>query len=162
LKVKENKLAAPCGLYCGACIDYLIYKSCHGCGCGCGVCDSSGHHERCNIYKCCVEQRNYKACSECEEFPCSALIMFCHSPVWLHHLPVIENLRRRKAVGPVKWVEEQIDTWSNEWYLRRWLWLQKECEKRLEKSLEESKDILSEKKSFTQDKERNFQFAREG
>ena len=29
-------------------------------------------------------------------------------------------------------------------------------EKRLEKSLEESKDILSEKKSFMQDKERNF------
>ncbi len=75
--------------------------------------------------------------------------MFCHSPVWLHHLPVIENLRRRKAVGPVKWVEEQMDTWSSEWYLRSWLWLQKECEKRLKKSLEESKDILSEKGKLT-------------
>lgn len=42
MKVEENKLAAPCGLYCGACIDYLIYKSCHGCGCncvGCGECE---------------------------------------------------------------------------------------------------------------------------
>jgi len=60
-------------------------------------------------------------------------------------LPVIENLRRRRAVGSEKWVKEQKDNWSNEWYLRRWLWLQKECEKRLEKSLEESKDIFSEK-----------------
>jgi hypothetical protein len=54
-------------------------------------------------------------------------------------------LRRRKTVGSEKWVKEQKDNWSNEWYLRRWLWLQKECEKRLEKSLEESKDIFSEK-----------------
>jgi hypothetical protein len=61
-------------------------------------------------------------------------------------LPVIENLRRRKAVGSGKWVKEQKDSWNNEWYLQRWLWLQKECEKRLEKSLEESKDVLSQKK----------------
>jgi hypothetical protein len=60
-------------------------------------------------------------------------------------LPVIENLRRRKTVGSEKWVQEQKDNWSNEWYLQRWLWLQKECEKRLEKSLEESKDIFSER-----------------
>ncbi len=146
LKTDEEKLAAPCGLYCGACIDYLVYKSCHGCGCECGKCDASGHHKRCNIYKCCVEQKHNKACCECEEFPCSMLIRFCYSPVWLHHLPVIENLRRRKTIGSEKWVKEQEEIWSNEWYLRRWLWFQKQCEKRLERSLEESKDIFSEKK----------------
>ena len=144
--VGEEKLAAPCGLYCGACIDYLVYKSCHGCSCECGKCDASGHHERCNIYRCCVEQQGNEACYECEEFPCSILIRFCHSPVWRHHLPVIENLRRRKAIGTERWVKEQEENWSNEWYLRRWLWFQKECKKRLERSLEESKDIFSEKK----------------
>lgn len=147
LKTDEDlKLAAPCGLYCGACIDYLVYKSCHGCACECGKCDASGHRETCSIYKCCFEQRGNKACYECEEFPCSILIRFCYSPVWLHHLPVIENLRRRKTIGSEKWVKEQKENWSNEWYLRRWLWLQKECEKRLERSLEETKDIFSEKK----------------
>jgi hypothetical protein len=142
--VEEEKLAAPCGLYCGACIDYLIYKSCHGCNCECGKCDASGHHETCDIYRCC-EQRSIEACYECKEFPCSQLIRFCYNPVWLHHLPVIENSRRRKTIGTKKWLKEQEETWSNEWYLRRWLWFQKECEKRLEQSLKQSKDISSEK-----------------
>ena len=146
MEVEEEKLAAPCGLYCGACIDYLIYKSCHGCGCKCGKCDSSGHHEKCNIYKCCVEKRSNKDCSECKEFPCSILIRFCYNPVWLHHLPIIENLRRRKAIGTEKWLKEQKEIWRNEWYLRRWLWLPKECENRLKRSLEESEAIFSWKK----------------
>ena len=29
---EDSKLAAPCGLYCGACIDHLVHKNCHGCG----------------------------------------------------------------------------------------------------------------------------------
>jgi hypothetical protein len=70
------------------------------------------------------------------------LIRFCYNPVWLHHLPIIENLRRRKAIGTEKWLKEQEEIWSNEWYLQRWLWLQKECEKRLERSSQESKNIV--------------------
>ena len=138
----EEKLAAPCGLYCGACIDYLVYKNCHGCGCECGKCEASSHHERCDIYKCCVEQRDHEACYRCKEFPCSILIRFCYNPVWLHHLSVIENLRRHKAIGTKKWLKEQKENWSNEWYLQRWLWFQKECENRLKRSLEESKNVF--------------------
>jgi len=145
LGLAEEKLAAPCGLYCGACIDYLIYKSCHGCGCECGKCDAIGHHRQCDIYKCCVEQRGLKACSECEDFPCSLLTQFCYNPVWLHHLPVIENLRRRRTIGTEKWLKEQEKIWENEWYLRRWIWLQKECEGRLKKSSKESKAFCLEK-----------------
>jgi ribulose kinase len=66
--------------------------------------------------------------------------------VWLHHSTVIENLRRQEAKGAEKWLEEQKEAWSNEWLLQRWLWLQRECEKRLKRSLEESKDMLSGKK----------------
>ena len=132
--IRENKLAAPCGLYCGACIDYLVYRRCHGCGCNCVSCAASPHHRQCDIYKCCVEQRGHEACYECEEFPCSMLIQFCHNPVWLHHLPVIENLRRRKTIGTGRWLKEQKRTWSNEWYLKRWLWFQRECENRLKGS----------------------------
>jgi hypothetical protein len=128
--------AAPCGLYCGACIDYLIYKNCHVCGCECGKCAASEHHNQCDIYKCCVEKKELNACSECPDFPCSLLIQFCYNPIWLHHLPVIENLRRRKAVGTEKWLKEQKNVWKNEWHLQKWLWLQKECEERLKKSFE--------------------------
>jgi len=133
----ENKLAAPCGLYCGACIDYLVYRKCHSCGCNCESCATSPHHRQCDIYKCCVEQRGHAVCYECEEFPCSPLIQFCYNPVWLHHLPIMENLRRRKVIGTGRWLKEQEKAWSNEWYLKRWLWLQKECENRLKSSLKE-------------------------
>lgn len=143
--IKDNKLAAPCGLYCGACVDYLVYKKCHGCGCDCGECAASAHHRQCDIYNCCVKQRGHEACYECEEFPCSMLIQFCYNPVWLHHLPVLENLRRRKTIGTGRWLKEQKRTWSNEWYLKRWLWFQRECENRLKGSLEESKSTLTEK-----------------
>jgi len=142
----DSRLGTPCGLYCGACIDFLIYKNCHGCGCNCEECSASAHHKSCDIYKCCVEQKHHETCNDCNEFPCSKVIQFCYNPVWLHHLPVIENLRRQKAIGIRKWLEEQKESWSNEWYLQRWIWLQKECESRLEKSLEESKSIFTNKK----------------
>jgi hypothetical protein len=137
---ERNELAAPCGLYCGACIDYLVHMSCHGCGCDCTACAATEHHRSCDIYKCCVEHKGHRICNECTEFPCSKLIQFCYNPIWLHHLTVIENLRRQKALGTKKWLGEQKDIWGDEWYLQRWLKLQKECENRLEQSLRESKN----------------------
>jgi len=140
-KSTDEIFATPCGLYCGACIDRLVHKSCHGCGCNCGKCDTVGHHQECNIYQCCVEQRKLSNCSECADFPCTQLIQFCYNPVWMHHFPVLENLRRRKAVGTKKWLEEQKLFWKNEWYRRAWLWFQKECEDRFRKFKEESKTL---------------------
>ena len=127
----DLKLAAPCGLYCGSCVDYLEYKSCHGCRCTCGGCAGLEHQGSCDIYKCCVDKKSLDTCASCDEMPCSMLIQFCYSPIWDHHLPVIEDLRRQKAVGTENWVKEQREVWSNEWYLKRWVWLQKECEKKL-------------------------------
>jgi len=144
-KVDDKKLAAPCGLYCGSCIDYSLYKHCHGCGCNCGTCAASEHHRRCEIYKCCIGQKKFETCAECKELPCSNLIRFCYSPVWLHHLPVIENLRRQKNIGTAEWLREQKEAWSSEWHLQRWLWLQKDCESRLKRSQEESKHVLAKK-----------------
>jgi len=139
--VTDAKLAAPCGLYCGACIDRLVHKSCHGCGCSCGECDATKHHQQCNIYQCCVSKKKLADCSECSEFPCTQLIQFCYNPVWMHHLPVIENLKRRRTVGMERWLEEQKRFWENEWYRRAWLWLQRKCEEQLKRYLEESKTL---------------------
>ncbi len=133
-----KRLVAPCGLYCGACVDYLDYKSCHGCHCTCESCASSEHHGSCDIYKCCVSEKRLDTCKGCEEMPCSKLIQFCFSPIWFHHQPVIENLRRQKTVGTENWAKEQREFWRNEWYLKRWLWLQKECEGRLKRFREET------------------------
>jgi hypothetical protein len=136
-KINDKKLAAPCGLYCGACIAYSV-KDCHGCGCNCGACDAIEHHKSCEIYKCCVQKAHLEACCECENFPCSLLIRFCNDPVWRTHLAVIENLRRRKKIGSDKWLEEQEQVWKNQRYLNRWLWFQKECAKRNTESKKES------------------------
>jgi hypothetical protein len=38
-------------------------------------------------------------------------------------------------------LKEQQDIWKSEWYLQRWLWLQKECENKLERSREESTEL---------------------
>jgi hypothetical protein len=141
LKTEKSDLtwAAPCGLYCGACIDNLEHKSCHGCGCECGGCAAIEHHKTCNIYQCCVIQKKLNDCSECPDFPCTQLIQFCYSPVWQHHFPVIENLRRRKAIGTEEWLREQKSFWRKyEWYLRAWLWLQRECEGRLKSFKQDS------------------------
>jgi hypothetical protein len=59
----------------------------------------------------------------------------------MHHLPVIENLKRRRRVGMEKWLEEQRAFWENEWYRHAWLWFQRKCEERLKRYLEESKPL---------------------
>jgi hypothetical protein len=41
-------------------------------------------------------------------------------------------------VGTEKWLKEQREIWSSEWYLKRWLWLQKECEKKLQRFQKET------------------------
>jgi len=143
----RSKLAAPCGLYCGVCIAYLVSKSCHGCGCTCGSCAASTHHNECEIYKCCVREANLEACCECEDFPCSLLIRFCNDPVWRTHLVVIENLRRRRKTGADGWLEEQEQTWKNRKDVRRWLWFQKECIDRRRESLKESENISASTKN---------------
>jgi hypothetical protein len=85
-----------------------------------------------------VNQKGLDSCGDCEDLPCSKLIQFCFSPILFHHLPIIENLRRLKTVGAEKWEEEQKEAWSNEWYIERWLWLQKECETGLKRFREET------------------------
>jgi len=44
------------------------------------------------------------------------------------------------------WLKEQKETWSNDWYLRRWLWFQEEHGDWLKRSRKEIGDIFSEKK----------------
>lgn len=134
----DLKLAAPCGLYCGVCVDYLD-KICHGCHCTCGTCGSSECHEECGIHKCCVEEKGLDTCCDCSELPCSKLIQFCYSPIWSTHFPIIENLRRQKIIGIEKWVKEQREVWSNEKNLKRRVWQEKECKNELQKF--QKKDI---------------------
>jgi hypothetical protein len=123
----DTSLAAPCGLYCGACSDLLLDQVCHGCGCGCDQCAAEPHHEVCAIYRCCVLEKGLVACAECEELPCTRVIQFAYDPIWRTHRPIIENLRRMRRIGADAWLTEQAAYWADQRRLERWLDLHREC-----------------------------------
>jgi len=61
----EEKLIAPCGLYCGWCPYYLVGTkefSCPGCW----------ERKKCNIRDC-AKSKGLKLCTFCPEFPCEKL-----------------------------------------------------------------------------------------
>ena len=71
------KLAAPCGLYCGACKFYLVDK-CEGC--------KKKREEKCPIWKC-AENLGMRFCGECEHFPCEKnYIVPALSKQWLDEI----------------------------------------------------------------------------
>jgi hypothetical protein len=101
----KDDVLAPCGLYCGVCLDNIVNEVCHGCGCGCGACAGDYHSHHCDISQC-ASSRGFETCAECDEMPCTALINFAYHPFAIHHLPVIENLRRLHKVGKERFLEE--------------------------------------------------------
>ncbi len=124
----KHSLAAPCGLYCGICRDQ-INGECHGCGCKCGKCAGQAHAEGCTIAAC-ARKKGLVSCGQCDDLPCTHLIQFTLSPEWRTHSPCIENLRRRKKVGTVRWLREQEAYWRDENNRRSWLRLYDECSQR--------------------------------
>ncbi len=126
--VNGATLAPACGLYCGACGDHAA-KTCHGCGCDCGRCAGKGHARACEIAKC-AEGRKLAHCGECGDFACTRLVGFCFDPVWRTHLPVIEDLRRRKAIGTDKWLAEQAEYWRDGDRLAARIAMHAECERK--------------------------------
>ena len=57
--VKDHKLIAYCGLYCGTCGKYLNGK--------CPGCTENAKAGWCKVRSCNIEN-NYKSCAECKEF----------------------------------------------------------------------------------------------
>ena len=125
---ERRKLAAPCGLYCGNCSKLLLDKTCHGCGCDCGQCAAGPHRTACAIYRCCITaERGLEGCAECDDFPCTRIIQFAYDPIWRTHLPILENLRRRRRIGVEGWLDEQAAYWADQRRLDRWIQLHREC-----------------------------------
>lgn len=122
----KSKLAAVCGLYCGICSNY-VDGTCHGCGCQADDCFAGKKHEVCAIYKCAFN-KGLNDCSSCEDFPCTELIQFTFDPILRTHLPVLENLRRRKKLGTEKWIKEQEKYWKrNKDRFEEWIKFHREC-----------------------------------
>lgn len=122
--VLDYRHDAACGLYCGACdvlranttgsIEALAGKwgvdpddlICQGC-----QTDTIGVFCRDCGFRECTRSKGIAHCSECDEFPCDALVRFRDDEV-PHHSGVLRNLEEMREVGVERWLEDQRARWS--------------------------------------------------
>jgi len=105
-----EELAAPCGLYCGACPLYKAQTDrvlaeklaprlglpveacvCSGCRAQKGRVSVMGE-EVCDTYDCCVNERGLDFCYRCPDFPCSKLAPCADRATEIPHNTKIYNL----------------------------------------------------------------------
>ena len=91
--MKHYKGRVPtCGIFCGDCPNYVRErKNCCGAETNCKI-------RKCVIYKCSVEKKGLRFCSECKTFPCVRFKKFAET--WLKlGQNLIENQALLKEVG---------------------------------------------------------------
>lgn len=128
---KDNaKLAAACGLYCGACPVFkatedraLAEKIAQNMGIpidrvGCRGCrDEKGHiplmgEPVCPTYQCCVEQRGLQFCYQCQDFPCLKLAPAADKAQTLPHNTKVYNSVLLQKLGLEKWLQMAPQLWG--------------------------------------------------
>jgi len=130
---EREKLAAPCGLYCGACSIYIARKrgdeaavntmakriseargseirpeediTCNGCLSS----QLAIFCRQCDMRTCAVE-KGVTHCAQCSEFPCPTITDF-NDDGRPHHSEVLDNVRRQQETGIDAWLDEQEDRW---------------------------------------------------
>jgi hypothetical protein len=97
----ENKLATPCGLYCGECLHYR--KPCKGCV----PSDGRPSWGKCETYACTI-RKNVEHCGRCIEFPCRRFLNQYSRELgpWRVFYKAGQLLYREK-VGTAAWVREK-------------------------------------------------------
>ncbi len=109
----ENRyLAAVCGLYCGIC-EYEEGQ-CSGCTAieGRPSWVAEVGRDVCNLYDCCVNDRDLEHCGMCPDLPCE-MFSSSHDPSLTGEQARedIANRRktliRRRHIGTERWLEEQ-------------------------------------------------------
>jgi len=132
----NEKLVAPCGLYCGACSGYLTTNGlrpgsgsskpameCDGC---LGGGRTIGHVSNCAIRKCATAKSKTQRCSDCPEFPCDIITDFNNDGI-THHGEVLENLRQLRAMGIKDWTKHEMDRWRCSKCPTTLAWYDAEC-----------------------------------
>ncbi len=103
---------APCGIYCKGCLGVKTYN-CKGCR------EQKGQVKdfpTCKTYKCCVINKGFNFCHECEEFPCVKLQPIVNFEIFMPHNSKIYNLLMIKKHGIVEWnntCEEKTNLYYN-------------------------------------------------
>jgi hypothetical protein len=128
-----ERIAAPCGLYCGACsilsgvrrgdMAFLDLAAL-------GVAEYLGHPVKAADLRCegclsevraapcrecairsCAISKGVTRCAECADFPCEVITAFNNDGM-PHHGEVLRNIRRQREIGVEKWVAEQEARWQ--------------------------------------------------
>ncbi len=115
LDIEEMNLAAPCGIYCGACRHYLARSK--------GMLEERGLRVGCEgcrvrdkqcvfIKKLCplIRKKEMDFCFECEDFPCEDRKKL-DQLYSRFDVDLLDNLLRMKKVGVKEWLKEQEDKW---------------------------------------------------
>jgi hypothetical protein len=124
---KIEELAAPCGLFCGACpvfkatenrelaeklvpriglpVEMVRCRGCHG-----EEGKVLGKDTACVNYQC-ITARGYTFCYECPDFPCLKLAPAAHRADAIPHNQKVYNLVLIQKLGLEKWAEEVENIW---------------------------------------------------
>lgn len=110
-------MAAPCGIYCGFCRQYLVLKKNlleeKGFKMGCKGCRI--RNKNCAfIRRDCpaLRKKELEFCYECDKFPCQNLKKISNTYTERYSLSLIENLKRMKEVGVDTWLQEQEELYT--------------------------------------------------
>lgn len=113
----DNNLAAPCGIYCGACRQYLLWKKDlleeRGYKMGCKGCRI--RNKNCAfIRRDCpaLKKKELDYCYECEQFPCQKLQKIDSKYQERYSVNLVENLKRNEEIGVEKWLQEQRELYT--------------------------------------------------
>ena len=126
--MSSNKdLVSACGLYCGACGIYLatqendsekllqyavvLNQTIEETLCdGCAAKRKSLHCSKMCIFIVCILKKGVNFCTDCNEFPCQALIDFKSKTP--HRIEIIDSQNRMREIGIENWLIEMKDYFS--------------------------------------------------
>ena len=93
-----------CGLDCVLCARYYTEgkSKCHGCGSA-----YSYAAVGCKIFRCCVKEKNFETCAECNDFLCSKLEGADKYDSFVTHRKMVPNLKFIKKHGIEEFLSEQ-------------------------------------------------------
>jgi len=113
----DNNLAAPCGIYCGACRQYLLWKK--------DLLEERGYKQGCKgcrirnkncafIRRDCptLRKKEIDFCYECDQFPCQKLQKIDTHYQEKYSVNMVKNLKRIEEIGVEKWLQEQEELYT--------------------------------------------------
>ncbi|MBN1498308.1 MAG: DUF3795 domain-containing protein [Spirochaetes bacterium] len=124
----DKQLAAPCGLYCGACGVYIATQEnneklrekfagafgvtpaqAHCAGCLSDDPESIFLYCRVCPIKSCTKEKKIEGCFQCDEFPCAKIEAF---PIAEGKKVILRSVPRWREIGTERWLAEEAARYS--------------------------------------------------